>query len=246
MLVKNTLLRLVVLSALWAAPCQAGQQELVWSQSDGLRHEIYHSSSQDGVWAAPEKLTNDNANKLHPAFAIAPDSSRWIFWSAVNPDSISISYIVGQDGKWSEPVKLEMQDLSSAIAPSVMIDKTGVVWLVWAGNNGGQDEIYWTRYAHSVWQKPQLINKANQVPDIRPEMGQNAQGKIEVRWEGFRDGHYVPLLSTYTEGSWSLEEEFVQEEEEQEVKPILPEFVPKDSQYVLLDMPAVGKEANAK
>ncbi|MCW5198315.1 hypothetical protein VU07_00385 [Desulfobulbus sp. F4] len=246
---KNNALRLLILSALFAGPCQAAQQELVWSQSDGLREEIYASSYKNETWSEPVKITDDNANNLHPALAVAPDGRKWTFWSAVNPDGISIEYAVsGNDGRWSEPVKMEMDDLSSAIAPSVLIDKSGTVWVVWAGNNGAQDEIYWSRCANGVWQKPQMINAANQVPDIRPEFLLNEQGQIEVSWEGFRDGKYAHLASVYTEGRWSSEQKIEKKQEEPESEPELPAFVPKGSQYVLLDTgtSAAGVEAAAK
>jgi hypothetical protein len=247
-MLRNSILRMAMLSVLCAAPCQAAQQELVWSQSDGLRREIYHSTCKDGTWEDPVKITDDDANNLHPAFVITPDSRRWIFWSAVNADGISISYAVGKDGKWSEPVKMEMEDLSSAIAPSALADKKGAVWLVWAGNDGeGQDEIYWSRYEGTAWQKPKMINAANQVPDIKPEIALNKQGQIEVRWQGFRDGNYKKLLSAYTAGTWSPEQEVKEEENKvDEVKPVLPEFLPEGSQYVLLNVPTAGGEAQAK
>lgn len=227
---------LTTLSALLAVPCQGAentvQKDIVWSQSDGLRQEIYASAYQAGAWTEPVKITEDNANNLHPALAVAPDGSRWAFWSAVNPDGISIAYAIGKDGKWSEPSKLELEDLSSAITPSVLIDKSGTVWLVWAGNDGGQDEIYCSRYNESSsWQKPELVNKANTVPDIKPKIGLNEQGVIEVRWEGVRNGKYVLLLSSYTGGHWSPEQQVEQQKQAEETKPELPAFIPENSQY---------------
>jgi hypothetical protein len=234
MLLKKIALPLL-LSGLLAAPCDnaraAAQKELIWSQSDGLRYEIYASSLKNGAWTEPAKVTDDNANNLHPALAVASDGSSWAFWSAVNPDGISIKYAVAKDGKWSAPAAVEMEDLSSAITPSALVDKSGVVWLAWAGNDGGQDEIYCSRYVSSAWQKPERVNTANEVPDIKPAIAVNAAGQIEVRWEGVRGGKYVPLLSTYAEGRWSPEQQV--EKQEEGVRPDLPEFVPADSKYSL-------------
>lgn len=237
---SNTVLRSALLVALLAGPCQGQEQEIVWSQTDGLRDEIYYSMTEEGEWEPPEKLTDNNSNNLHPAFAAAPNGSRWVFWSAVQHDGISIEYLVGQDGEWSAPRTINMEEISSAIAPSVLIDKANTVWLVWAGNDGrGQDEIYWSRYraAEAKWQKPQRINTANQVPDIRPEISLNEQGQMEVRWQGFRAGAYKKLISLWSGAAWSPEQEEKQEEkQEEEEKPVLPEFVPQGSQYVLLDL----------
>jgi hypothetical protein len=236
MLLKKIALSMLLLSGLLAAPrdnadAAAVQKELIWSQSDGLRYEIYASSLKSGAWTNPVKVTDDNANNLHPALAVAPDGTGWAFWSAVNPDGISIKYAVAKDGKWSDPAAVEMEDLSSAITPSALVDKSGVVWLVWAGNDGGQDEIYCSRYVSSAWQKPERVNTANEVPDIKPAIALNTAGQIEVKWEGVRNGKYVPLLSTYAEGHWSSEQQV--EKQQEEVRPELPEFVPADSKYSL-------------
>jgi len=238
MLWKKTALRTGLLAVLLAAiPCHAAEQEIVWSQNDGLRYEIYHSATEEGEWELPEKLTDNNANNMHPAFVIAPDSSRWVFWSAVRPDGISIQYLVGKGGEWSEPMTMNMEGLSSAIAPSVLIDSHGTIWMVWAGNDGSnQDEIYWSRYKGSAWQKPQMVNAANQVPDIRPEISRNKQGKLEVRWQGFRGNTYKDLVSVWDGTAWSAEQEFQKEKEPEKEAPVLPKFVPQGSQYVLLDV----------
>ena len=239
MLWKNTALRTGLFSVLLvAAPCMATEQEIVWSQTDGLRYELYHSATAAGEWEQPEKLTDNNANNLHPAFVIAPDGTRWIFWSAVQPDGISIQYLVGKEGDWSEPITMEMEGINSAIAPSVLLDQKGTIWMVWAGNDGSsQDEIYWSRHKGSTWQKPQLLNTANQVPDIRPEISRNEIGKLEVRWQGFRDGTYKDLISIWDGAAWSAEQTFEKEKEPEKQAPVLPEFVPQGSQYVLLDVP---------
>jgi hypothetical protein len=247
MLSKRTVFGMLTLSVLLTAPCQGAenvvQKEIVWSQSDGLRYEIYHSSGKGDDWQAPQKLTNNNANNLHPDFVIAPNGTHWIFWSAVQPDGIAIEYLVGEDGnKWSsEPIKLAT-DHSSAITPSALAAHDGVIWLVWAGNDGEQDEIYYSRFANSAWQKPMLINAANETPDIKPKIALNEQGSIEVRWQGFRDEKYTTLVSTYTTNGWSPEREAEEKEETVEnTKPVLPDFLPQASTYVLQEISADGR-----
>ncbi|WP_417913207.1 hypothetical protein [Candidatus Electronema sp. TJ] len=242
---KNIVLGLLASSILSAVPSQGAELELVWSQSDGLRYEIYHSTRNEGVWEPPEKLTDNNANNLHPAFVITPDGNRWIFWSAVNPDGIAIEYTTGKDGRWAEPVKLEMEEGSTAIAPSALAAQDGSVWLVWSGSSGGgQDEIYWSRYAASGWQKPKMVNMANQVPDIKPELALNAQKQMEVRWQGFRDGQYKMLISAYAGSGWLPEQEMPEEKKpEEKEKPELPDFVPASSQHVLLDLSSAKEGA---
>ena len=203
-----------------AAPCQSeevneqleNRQTLAWSQSDGLRFEIFSSSYKEKNWSTPVKITDNNANNLHPAIDIAANGTRWLFWSAVRPDGISIEYAVSQDDEWSEPTKMALEQ-NSAITPSVLIDKKNVVWLVWAGNDGGNDEIFYSRFVKQAWQDPKVVNTVNDLPDIKPVIGYNEQGILEVTWLGFRDGQYKKLFAIYGAKGWSTEQVVVKEEE---------------------------------
>ena len=125
----SKILQAVLCSLMLATPCLGAEQERVWSQHDGLRYEIYYSEYKEGEWEQPEKLTGNNANNLHPAFAIAPNGNRWVFWSVVRSDGdgISIQYLVARNGEWSKPQPVEMKEISSAVTPSVLIDKQGTV-----------------------------------------------------------------------------------------------------------------------
>ncbi len=244
---KNVFHMSAAVFLLSAVLCQAGNRseqsdmegELVWSQWDELRHEIYASSYRKGTWSDPVKITDNNANNLHPALDVAPGGDKWLFWSAIRPNGISIEYAVNRDGIWSEPIKMKL-DYSSAITPSVLIND-GTVWLVWAGNDGGRDEIYYSRSAGgSSWSKAKTVNKVNEVPDIKSELSLNDQGQVEVQWYGFRDGTYKLLTSSYTAGGWSPEQEAAEEQEEKSEEEILkesgielPECMPKNSQYFL-------------
>ena len=218
-----------------ASGCE-GSQELVWAASDGLRHEIYSSSCEKREWTEAVKITDNNADNLHPVIDIAADGTKWLFWSAVRPDGISIEYAVNQQGEWSDPEKLPMEQ-HSAIAPSILLESGGTVWLVWAGNDGGNDEIFYSRYQKGAWTDPALLHPANEVPDVRPEIGYNEQGAVEVSWLGFRENQYKALFATYSEEKgWSAEQEkVVVEEDIEKEEPVieLPAFVPANSQYFL-------------
>ncbi|MCI5157237.1 MAG: hypothetical protein D3906_02160 [Candidatus Electrothrix sp. AUS1_2] len=217
------------------------KQDLVWSQSDGLRYEIFSSTKTNGEWSPPVQVTNNNANNLHPVLDVGTDGTKWLFWSAVRPAGISVQYAVFTNNAWSEPQNLPLEQ-HSAITPSVLADKNGDVWLVWAGNDGGNDDIYYSRYHGSRWSEPQVLHAANEVPDIKPEIGYNEEDRIEVTWIGFRGKAYTKLFSVYTDTTgWSAEQEKADTEEEaspteeeaEEQKIDLPSFLPGDSQFFL-------------
>ena len=155
------------------------KQDLVWSQSDGLRYEIFISTQTNGEWSTPVQLTDNNANNLHPVLDIGTNGTKWVFWSAVRPNGISVQYAVFKNNAWSEPQSLPLEQ-NSAITPFVLADKKGGVWLVWAGNDGGNDDIYYSHYQDSQWTDPQILHAANEVPDIKPVIQYNDEGNIEL------------------------------------------------------------------
>ncbi len=214
------------------------EQDVVWSQSDGLRHEIFTSTYKEGEWSSPVKITDNNANNLHPILEKGRDGVKWLFWSAVRPNGISIEYAILENDEWSGPTKLPMEQHSS-ITPSVLADKQGPMWLVWAGNDGDNDDIYVSRYQKAKWSTPQVLHAPNEVPDITPEIAYNKEGKIEVNWIGFRGKSYIKLASVYTKNTgWSTEQEKLENEEEdtqntEEQDIELPSFLPSNSQFFL-------------
>jgi hypothetical protein len=216
----------------------AAQKDLVWSQSDGLRHEIFTSSYQGTEWTTPIKITDNNANNLHPVLEKGSNGEKWLFWSAVRPNGISIEYAVFENNEWSAPQKLPFEQ-NSSIAPSVLADNHGRVCLVWAGNDGGNDDVYVSWLHGKKWTDPKIIHAANEVPDITPEIFYNEEGKIEVSWIGFRGKSYTKLTSVYSENAgWSAEQEKLENEEEQaqdqeEQDMELPSFLPSNSQFFL-------------
>jgi hypothetical protein len=246
---RHTVQLFVFFTFFLALPCQgkaektaATQQDLAWSQSDGLRHEIFSSTQKDGEWTTPVKVTDNNANNLHPVLEIGADGTKWLFWSAVRPNGISVQYAVMQNNEWSEPQTLPIEQHSS-ITPAALADTNGGVWLVWAGNDGGNDDIYFSRFQKEKWTDPKIVHASNEVPDIKPEIAYNEEGKIEVSWIGFRSKAYKKLASVYTDNTgWSAEQEKVKTEEEAEKEAVqaeeeqeteLPSFLPSDSQFFL-------------
>jgi len=102
MKVKAVFLFVTVCCLSWSWQCFAMQQyldkvaieglnaDLVWSQSDGLREEIFLANYKDGIWSKSVAITDDNADNLHPAVDQTSNGTRWIAWTAIEDGSYSI------------------------------------------------------------------------------------------------------------------------------------------------------------
>lgn len=181
------------------------QADVVWASSDGLREELYFATQREGKWSEPVKITDDNADNLHPCLDRGSDGKNWLVWTAIEQGGYEVRYAVEADGKWSDPQTLPT-GLPSNIAPTVIVDVSDIPWVVWSGNNGiTNDEIYYTRYIDGKWQKPQLVNVVNDVPDVLPVISVNQKGKYLVNWDGYRDGMYRKLQAVWNGNGWGPE-----------------------------------------
>jgi hypothetical protein len=181
---------------------QSLQVELVWSESDGLRHEIFTSSFKNGVWSEPEMITDDNAGNLHPSIDLDTKGRKWIVWTALEDAGLEIRYTVQDEGQWPEVKKIPTS-LSSNIKPSIVIDADNIPWVVWSGNNGGLDDIYYSRFVDGKWEKEQTVHPANDVPDILPFLDLDENQQPTVTWESYKDEDYIKLQSIWNGESWS-------------------------------------------
>jgi hypothetical protein len=184
------------------------QGDIVWSQTDGARNQIYFTTflSEKNIWSTPVKVTDDEYRNGHPTIDAGTDGSKLLAWVAGSGANYKIHYSIGTEGAWSKSAVIP-SSLKVNLAPSVMIDGSGVKWIAWSGNDGGQDEIYYSRFIGNNWTAPALVNAPNEVPDILPEIALNDNNIPQVTWVGHRKGVYVKLMSTWGGESWSAESE---------------------------------------
>lgn len=182
--------------------------DVVWSREDATSQQIYFSScrSAESGWSSPVKVTNDSYRNGHPVIDTGLNEKSWLIWTAGSGTDYMIRYSVGKDDIWSEPAAIPSQ-LTVNLAPSVVVDTSAVTWVAWSANDGGQDEIYFSKYSGNTWTTPMRVNSGNEVPDILPEIALNAEGTPLVTWQGFRNGSYVQLQSTWDGEAWSDEVE---------------------------------------
>lgn len=179
---------------------RTGNADLVWV-ADGQQGDggVYFAARHGGNWSEPLRVSNDNARNLHPCIYSSAGGKKWLVWTAIEQGTFNIHYAVGHaDETWSIP-EILLTGLSSNFAPTVIVDDNEVPWVVWSGNNGiFNDEIYFSRFIDGKWEDAQLVNDANNVPDIKPVIAINEQRKIQVTWDGYRDGNYLQLRAVWS------------------------------------------------
>jgi hypothetical protein len=180
----------------------AQEIDVVWSQSDGIRPEIFFTSSTGGSWSEPVMLSDDYYDNLHPVIDRDSQGTRWVFWRAYDNQKTEIRYTTGSSGNWEETKPLS-EALQANNAPSVVIDAADTVWVVWSANDGGMDDIYYAVHKDGNWSKPAQLHETNDVPDILPVIELNDEQLPQVTWKRMEGGRYLAVTSSYDGSGWS-------------------------------------------
>lgn len=180
---------IVVLIGLFSPSLFAANDDiaLVWQAQGKKSYDIFYSNFVNGEWTPPFAVTQNKLNDATPAIIGDAQGNHWVMWSEANGEvATSLKYRVKEAGidSWGDP-KLFETGLENNSMPSLLRDETGQIWCFWAGVDGEDDEIYYSRFIAGKWQKPSRLNpNDNQVPDILPQPTIK-NGKPSVAWLGF-------------------------------------------------------------
>jgi hypothetical protein len=112
---------------------------------------------------------------------------------------------------WAAPWEGEefgAPELVAPAGPGTQTALSGVAladgsWLlVWAGFDGEDDEILWSRRTGDGWSEPRRVAADDATPDITPSLAATGGGAALV-WSSFEGGSYRLSLATFREGAWS-------------------------------------------
>lgn len=179
-------------------------RDLVWSASDGVRREVFFSSLINQSWTEPFQITYDNADNLSPSIDRTSQGIRYVVWGALDQTGHTIRYAFSEGNGWSAPQLIPELPWTST-TPFISAGPDGEIWVVFTGNNGDDDDIYYTRLAGATWTKPERVHAQNETPDINPYFEIDEIGRLLVTWEGYRGDRYRMLRSVWNGEGWDEE-----------------------------------------
>ncbi len=178
-----------------------GTVYVVWqdlrSQTD---FDIFFSKSTDGgaTWLNPDVKVNidaTNASQTAPTIAVNKTNVIFVAWAdrRLGDDDIYFSKSVDGGMSWSPNIRVNSDDLGNISSnPSIAVDNSGIIYLVWQDNRNGNRDIYFAKSSDggSTWTDPEIridddITSSNQG---NPSIGVNSTGAIFVVWQDFRSG----------------------------------------------------------
>jgi acyl-CoA thioesterase-1 len=191
-------------------PNQTDTLWYTWAEYDQQNTEVYCNIWNSSSWGKSNQITNNTKNNLAPAVAIDINKNPWIVWSGWDGVNTSI-YSRYYDGHtWSNTIQVDDIDIYYDGTPSITIDKNNTPWVVWAGNNGREDNIYVSHWNGKNWSTPVMINTENNTPDVMPVLSFDNKEKLIVVWCGFDTDRYKLFFSEKINNVWTNEKLVIQ------------------------------------
>jgi hypothetical protein len=204
---------------------------LVWSEqnSSGM-YNIYLQSMKGEQWGEAVVVSSAGEVQTRPTAARDGNGNIWIAWILFKQDkgTIHYRYYGAAENEW-QPERVLQTETGSDLAPELIVDKQGNIWLAYAGSDPELSNIYLTAWNSTGWNTPFQINTDDRSPDVKPHFCYNSDGRLTVSWMGFNRGGYTLYSSMLKDSGWSEERERVKNEHRQ------------NSAKLLADLPKLPK-----
>ncbi|WP_189400015.1 hypothetical protein [Arenicella chitinivorans] len=183
---------LMVLSLAYVGMARASQDEpvmaqLVWVESAANNHQIFITSLHGEDWSEPQAVYQSENELASPVLVTDLAGDKWLVWSERRKKKLVLMSQRRNAGAstWGQ-ASIVSNHGNESTAPAALVDLTGRLWLVWAANPGGMDDIFLAiREPGSAWTDAIQLSADNDVPDIRPEIVLQVDGDVLVSWQTF-------------------------------------------------------------
>jgi hypothetical protein len=179
-------------------------EDAVWTWADdtGSQHAVFIGRQAGAKWEEPVRVSANEGVNVAPSAIKTAGQDLFVVWSYFAGTRAQLHYRQCKNGVWTEEKEF-YTGLSSNTAPSILIDTSGIVRLVWAGFNGISDEIYFSTWNGDAFETAQPLT-ANDIPDILPVLGMDdATGQPRVQWQQFTETGYRKLEAAWNGSAWS-------------------------------------------
>ncbi len=181
---------------------------LLWQDDRTGNYEIYCKLNTGGNWGNAEKISSTVYYAGFPTVAHFGDIV-YAVWEQMENNGYELYYSV-YTGVWSNPRRITTSEGMSQ-NPSVAVDASGTVHLVWTEDTGGNFLIYYSFYQNSNWSNPVSIT-SNPGEAITPQITSDPYGTVHLVWSDNRDGNYEILHKSLVSGIWSPAENISEKE----------------------------------
>ena len=142
------------------------------------------------AWGDVRTLSPSDETALKPQMAVARDGTITVVWQALNENSRWMVRAIRRPsgGGWSDPVVISNPGVvnDEGRGPGIVVDRAGVVTVVWARRVSGESRIEAARHRPGEgWSDPTLVRETGWYVGM-PDVAIDANGRIYVAWDRSR------------------------------------------------------------
>ncbi len=169
-----------------------GRALAVWSQSDGIRDNIWANHFDGTSWLGATPIEIENLGDAYvPQIAIDDNGRAVAVWQQNDGirDNIWANRFDGTN--WGSATLIETDDAGSASDPQIAGDSSGNALVVWAQSDGSRDNIWANRFnSNGSLGTAELIETENLGKATDPQIVTDGNGRALAVWsqdDGTRD-----------------------------------------------------------
>jgi len=186
--------------------CLANEKSFAaWSAPDGPEVNIFYSVLYNDHWSKPLQLTIEGSN-VTPAISVDSNGTIWIIWVDFVDENSFLKYAIIRDDEIVQDRVLSSA-LEKSFSPCIIIDRLNIPWIVWAGLNGTDEDIFYSRWLGASWSLPKQVNSDNTIPDITPTIGLGSDGRPWISWLSANGDTYDTITVYWSNSSWDRAKE---------------------------------------
>lgn len=186
-LLFSTLRSAVVVASLFTSITSFAQTaEAVWVEAGQDTNSLILTELAGDKWLDPSIIHSSDNPLSRPAMATLSDGTKMLIWSE-QQQSRSVLMSMRKAASvdvWQTPRLFSALGVENTGA-SLLADLNDQLWVFWAANTDGLDDIYYVKESTDLSAEPVRVNAANEVPDNLP-MAINLQtGNVQLSWQSF-------------------------------------------------------------
>lgn len=162
---------------------------VVWTDDSSGNPEIYHKKSTDGgiTWNT-KRLTYSSGTSGYPSVAISSSDHIHVSWFDWTPGTPEIFYKKSSDGGATWMTKRLTYNSGSSLHPSLAVDSSNHIHLVWRDFSPGNDEIFYKKSTDggATWMTKRLTY--NPGWSHFPAITTDTNNYIHVVWHDWTPG----------------------------------------------------------
>jgi serine/threonine-protein kinase len=123
----------------------SGAAYAVWVDDRGGNGEIYYATNKGGAWSTPANISHTSGDSYEPRIVVDSIGTVHAVWEEGSASSREIEYVSKpRAGSWSGLTNVSNTS-GDSIWPSIAVDGSSNVYVMWGDNTPGNYEIYYAK-----------------------------------------------------------------------------------------------------